>query len=101
MLRSIGRTPLSLTAGRGDGAHYNGGPDPRDPSFPKEEPWPHHLSGQTESRRKFCPSAAMISTRAGPSHCRPVPPALRWHCRQGQAKSAPPCVSCSSTCVTN
>jgi error-prone DNA polymerase len=35
MLRSIGRTPLSLTAGRGDGAHYNGGPDPRDPSFPK------------------------------------------------------------------
>lgn len=35
MLRSIGRTPLALTAGRGDGARHGGGPDPRDPGFPK------------------------------------------------------------------
>lgn len=35
MLRSIGRTPLPLAAGRGDGARHGGGPDPRDPGFPK------------------------------------------------------------------
>jgi error-prone DNA polymerase len=35
MLRSIGRTDFSLTRGRGDGASHGGGPDPRDPHFPR------------------------------------------------------------------
>lgn len=35
MLRSIGRGPLPLAAGRGDGVRHGGGPDPRDPDFPK------------------------------------------------------------------
>jgi error-prone DNA polymerase len=35
LLRSIGRTELKVTPGRGDGATNGGGPDPRDPGFPK------------------------------------------------------------------
>lgn len=35
MLRSIARGPLPLAAGRGDGVRHGGGPDPRDPDFPK------------------------------------------------------------------
>src|SRR4030095_10390279 len=35
MLRSIGRTNFAVAPGRGDGAHNGGGPDPRDPSFPR------------------------------------------------------------------
>jgi len=35
MLRSIGRQDLNLPHGRGDGAAHGGGPDPRDPRFPK------------------------------------------------------------------
>ncbi|WP_206240173.1 error-prone DNA polymerase [Novosphingobium terrae] len=35
MLRSIGRADLKLAPGRGDGAAHGGGPDPRDPGFPK------------------------------------------------------------------
>ncbi|ANI79409.1 error-prone DNA polymerase [Sphingobium sp. EP60837] len=35
MLRSIGRTKFSVTPGRGDGASHGGGPDPRDPAFPR------------------------------------------------------------------
>ena len=35
MLRSIGRTKFSVTPGRGDGAAHGGGPDPRDPAFPR------------------------------------------------------------------
>jgi error-prone DNA polymerase len=35
MLRSIGRGDLKLAPGRGDGAAHGGGPDPRDPRFPK------------------------------------------------------------------
>jgi error-prone DNA polymerase len=35
MLRSIGRIAFSVAPGRGDGATSGGGPDPRDPSFPK------------------------------------------------------------------
>ncbi|MDE2170690.1 MAG: error-prone DNA polymerase [Sphingomonadales bacterium] len=35
MLRSIGRQDLQLPHGRGDGAAQGGGPDPRDPGFPK------------------------------------------------------------------
>lgn len=36
MLRSIGRQDLNLPHGRGDGAAHGGGPDPRDPGFPKD-----------------------------------------------------------------
>ncbi|AUW59003.1 error-prone DNA polymerase [Sphingobium sp. SCG-1] len=35
MLRSIGRMDFSVAPGRGDGASHGGGPDPRDPSFPR------------------------------------------------------------------
>jgi error-prone DNA polymerase len=35
MLRSIGRQDLNPPHGRGDGAAHGGGPDPRDPGFPK------------------------------------------------------------------
>ena len=35
MLRSIGRTKFSVTPGRGAGAGHGGGPDPRDPAFPR------------------------------------------------------------------
>jgi len=35
MLRSIGRTNFAVAPGRGDGAHNGGGPDPRDPRFPR------------------------------------------------------------------
>lgn len=35
MLRSIGRTDFSVAPGRGDGASHGGGPDPRDPGFPR------------------------------------------------------------------
>lgn len=35
MLRSIGRTAFAVTPGRGDGATNGGGPDPRDPGFPR------------------------------------------------------------------
>ncbi|KAK0341685.1 hypothetical protein LTR94_025383, partial [Friedmanniomyces endolithicus] len=35
MLRSIGRTDFSVAPGRGDGATSGGGPDPRDPHFPR------------------------------------------------------------------
>jgi len=35
MLRSIGRTSFTVVPGRGDGASNGGGPDPRDPTFPK------------------------------------------------------------------
>jgi error-prone DNA polymerase len=35
MLRSIGRTDFTVAPGRGDGASGGGGPDPRDPTFPK------------------------------------------------------------------
>lgn len=35
MLRSIGRTNFAVAPGRGDGAHNGGGPDPRDPTFPR------------------------------------------------------------------
>jgi len=35
MLRSIGRTDFSVAPGRGDGATGGGGPDPRDPHFPR------------------------------------------------------------------
>jgi error-prone DNA polymerase len=35
MLRSIGRTDFAVAPGRGDGAHNGGGPDPRDPTFPR------------------------------------------------------------------
>jgi error-prone DNA polymerase len=35
MLRSIGRTNFTVAPGRGDGASNGGGPDPRDPAFPK------------------------------------------------------------------
>jgi len=35
MLRSIGRTDFTVTPGRGDGASHGGGPDPRDPYFPR------------------------------------------------------------------
>jgi error-prone DNA polymerase len=35
MLRSIGRTPFTVAPGRGDGATNGGGPDPRDPGFPR------------------------------------------------------------------
>jgi error-prone DNA polymerase len=35
MLRSIGRTDFTVAPGRGDGASHGGGPDPRDPTFPR------------------------------------------------------------------
>ena len=35
MLRSIGRTDFTVAPGRGDGASHGGGPDPRDPVFPR------------------------------------------------------------------
>jgi error-prone DNA polymerase len=35
MLRSIGRTRFQVAPGRGDGASSGGGPDPRDPTFPR------------------------------------------------------------------
>jgi error-prone DNA polymerase len=35
MLRSIGRMDFSVAPGRGDGASHGGGPDPRDPAFPR------------------------------------------------------------------
>ena len=35
MLRSIGRQAFSVAPGRGDGASHGGGPDPRDPRFPR------------------------------------------------------------------
>jgi error-prone DNA polymerase len=35
MLRTIGRTGFSVAPGRGDGASNGGGPDPRDPGFPR------------------------------------------------------------------
>ena len=35
MLRSIGRMDFSVAPGRGDGASHGGGPDPRDPGFPR------------------------------------------------------------------
>jgi len=35
MLRSIGRTAFTVAPGRGDGATSGGGPDPRDPAFPR------------------------------------------------------------------
>lgn len=35
MLRSIGRMDFAVTPGRGDGASHGGGPDPRDPAFPR------------------------------------------------------------------
>jgi error-prone DNA polymerase len=35
MLRWIGRTPFTVAPGRGDGATNGGGPDPRDPGFPR------------------------------------------------------------------
>ncbi len=35
MLRSIARGDFSVAPGRGDGATNGGGPDPRDPSFPR------------------------------------------------------------------
>jgi error-prone DNA polymerase len=35
MLRSIGRTDFLVTPSRGDGASNGGGPDPRDPAFPR------------------------------------------------------------------
>jgi error-prone DNA polymerase len=35
MLRSIGRIDFAVAPGRGDGAVSGGGPDPRDPAFPK------------------------------------------------------------------
>ena len=35
MLRAIGRTDFAVMTGRGDGAHHGGGPDPRDPTFPR------------------------------------------------------------------
>ncbi|MBP6297971.1 MAG: hypothetical protein KA401_01385 [Anaerolineae bacterium] len=44
MLRSIGRMDFTVAPGRGDGATHGGGPDPRDPGFPK---------GRTLSYRPF------------------------------------------------
>ncbi|MBB5986713.1 hypothetical protein HNP60_002687 [Sphingobium sp. B1D3A] len=38
MLRSIGRTDFLIAPGRGDGASNGGGPDPRDPAFPRGRP---------------------------------------------------------------
>jgi error-prone DNA polymerase len=35
MLRSIGRTSFAVAPGRGDGSRSGGGPDPRDPMFPR------------------------------------------------------------------
>ncbi|KMS58305.1 error-prone DNA polymerase [Sphingobium cupriresistens] len=35
MLRSIGRVDFAVAPGRGDGATHGGGPDPRDPDFPR------------------------------------------------------------------
>jgi error-prone DNA polymerase len=35
MLRSIGRTAFTVAPGPGDGANSGGGPDPRDPTFPR------------------------------------------------------------------
>ncbi|KKW93235.1 OB-fold nucleic acid binding domain-containing protein [Sphingobium chungbukense] len=35
MLRSIGSMDFTVTPGRGDGASHGGGPDPRDPGFPR------------------------------------------------------------------
>jgi len=35
MLRSIGRTAFTVAPGPGDGATNGGGPDPRDPTFPR------------------------------------------------------------------
>jgi error-prone DNA polymerase len=35
MLRSVGRVDFTVVPGRGDGASHGGGPDPRDPAFPR------------------------------------------------------------------
>ncbi|QCB39265.1 DNA polymerase III subunit alpha [Sphingobium sp. PAMC28499] len=35
MLRSIGRVNFAVAPGRGDGTSHGGGPDPRDPDFPR------------------------------------------------------------------
>jgi error-prone DNA polymerase len=48
MLRSIAHAEFAVAPGRGDGASNGGGPDPRDPSWPR---------GRTLGSPRFGPSA--------------------------------------------